>query len=325
MNKMIRQRRLRSSETIRDALAETRVSTSQLVFPLFFIQGNQVKQEIKSMPNIYQISPDLAVNEVTKFRDAGIKSFMLFGIPENKDVQGSGAYDPKGPVPEAIKQLKNQFGKDIVIYSDVCLCEYTSHGHCGIPTEDGVVKNDESLDLLARAALTYAEAGSDWVAPSNMMDNRVSSIRELLDDNGFLNTPILSYSAKFSGAYYGPFRDAAYSAPSFGDRRAYQIDYRNTYQALREIQSDEAQGADATMVKPALPYLDIIVKATQITQLPIYAYNVSGEYSMVKFGAAQGIFDEQKIVLENLTAIKRAGADVIITYHAVEAAQKGWL
>jgi porphobilinogen synthase len=289
------------------------------------MEGKGIKNEIKTMPNIYQVSPDLVVDEISGIFDLGIKNFMLFGIPSEKDVLGSGAYDPKGPVPTAIEILKDQFGKDIVLYADVCLCEYTSHGHCGIPTESGEIQNDPSLEYLAQAALVYAQAGSDWVAPSNMMDNRVSSIRSKLDDNGQNNTAILSYSAKFASAYYGPFRDAAYSAPSFGDRKSYQIDSRNIRQPLREIEIDEEQGADATMVKPALPYLDIITRAKEITDLPMYAYNVSGEYSMVKVGAKNGIFDEQKIVLENMTSIKRAGADVIITYHAMDIVNNGWL
>ncbi len=323
MNK-INQRRIRSTPIIRDALAETSININQLVFPLFIVEDDGIKREIPSMPGIYQISPDKITDEVTNYRNSGIRNFILFGIPKNKDKEGTGAFDPNGPVPTAIKSLKSQFNKDIVLYSDVCLCEYTSHGHCGLPSDDGEIDNKPSLELLAQAALVYAEAGTDWVAPSNMMDNRVGSIRSMLDDHGYDTTPILSYSAKFASSYYGPFRDAAYSTPSFGNRKSYQIDYRSIRQPLNEIENDEIQGADAVMVKPALPYLDIIAKARSITDLPIYAYNVSGEYSMVKFGVQHGIFEEEKIVLENLTAIKRAGADVIITYHALDIAQKGW-
>jgi porphobilinogen synthase len=245
-------------------------------------------------------------------------------VPDKKDFFGDGAADPSGPVPLGLKALKDQFGKEVNLYSDVCLCEYTTHGHCGIPNDNNEIQNDPALEKLANAALAYAEAGSDWVAPSNMMDNRVGSIREKLDDNGYHNTAILSYSAKFASSYYGPFRDAAGSSPGFGDRKSYQIDYRTIRQPLREIELDEEQGADAVMVKPALAYLDMIVRAREITELPLYAYNVSGEYSMVKNGAKHGILDEEKIVLENLLAMRRAGADVILTYHASDIAKNNW-
>ena len=322
---MRRTRRLRSSNKLRDSLTEVEVRLNQLVSGLFIVEGSQIKREISSMPGVYQMSVDIAVEEVSKYIDLGIYNFMVFGIPNNKSFDGSGAYASNGPVPNAISVLKDQFGEDVILYADVCLCEYTDHGHCGIPNKNGYIQNDISLEPLSNAALIYAEAGCDWVAPSNMMDFRVSSIREKLDENGYKNTPILSYSAKFSSAYYGPFRDVANSAPQYGDRSRYQLDYRGYRQALYEIETDEFQGADAVMVKPALAYLDIIQKAREETNLPLYAYNVSGEYSMVKLAAKHGILDERKIVIENLTAIKRAGADMIITYHAIDAAKNDWL
>lgn len=319
-------RRLRKSKVLREGLAETAVRLNQLVTPLFITEHQNFRKEIKSMPDIFQISYDKIVDEVTQLLELNLNKFILFGIPEHKDFEGRGAADHNGPVVQALKRLKEQFGTDIELYADVCLCEYTTHGHCGIPDESThEILNDPSLARLADAAVAYAEAGADWVAPSNMMDNRVVSIREVLDTKGFTNTALLSYSAKFASSYYGPFRDAAESPPQFGDRSTYQIDYRNTRQALRELQIDEAQGADAVMVKPALPYLDILAKAREQTLLPLYAYNVSGEYSFVKFGVQHGLFDEEKIVLENLNAIKRAGADMIITYHSTAVARNGWL
>jgi porphobilinogen synthase len=296
-----------------------------LILPLFIIEGENKQTEISSMPNVYNQTVDKTIDYVNEHLDLGIKNYILFGVPDKKDFYGDGASDPNGPVPLGLKGLKDQFGDNINLYSDVCLCEYTTHGHCGIPNEHNEVQNDASLEKLAQAALAYAEAGSDWVAPSNMMDYRVGSIREKLDDNGFHNTAILSYSAKFASSYYGPFRDAAGSSPGFGDRKAYQIDYRTIRQPLREIELDEMQGADAVMVKPALAYLDMIVRAREITELPLYTYNVSGEYSMVKLGAKHGILDEEKIVLENLLAMRRAGADVILTYHASDIARNNWL
>ncbi|MCE7737318.1 MAG: porphobilinogen synthase [Candidatus Heimdallarchaeota archaeon] len=322
---MSRLRKYRTTKIQRDALSEVHLGTENLVYPMFVVSGEQKKIEIKSMPGIYQQTVDVLINEVRELIEKGVHSYMLFGIPEKKDFFGKAAADSHGPVNSSIRALKEEFGKEILIYSDVCLCEYTTHGHCGIPKENGEIENDQSLQYLADAALSYVEAGSDWVAPSNMMDNRVSSIRERLDDNGFYNTPILSYSAKFSSSYYGPFRDAVLSAPEFGDRKTYQIDYRGSSQPLMEIIEDERQGADAVIVKPALAYLDIISKARQITNLPIYAYNVSGEYSMVKFSAIQGILDEKEIVLENLFAMRRAGADNILTYHAADVVKNEWI
>ena len=321
---MRRGRRLRISKNQRDSLAEVRLDMNQFVHPLFIVEGKGIKREIASMPGVYHMSVDVVVEEIGKLLDLRLTNFMIFGVPSLKTFEGAGAFDPKGTVPSALRAIKNEW-EDPILYSDVCLCEYTNHGHCGIPDADGYIMNDTSLKQLAKAALTYAEAGSDWVAPSNMMDFRVQSIRKILDDNGFNNTSILSYSAKFASAYYGPFRDVANSAPSYGDRNRYQLDYRNSRQAIFELQSDEEQGADAVMVKPALAYLDILSKAREVTDLPLYAYNVSGEYAMVKLGAKNGLFDERRIVLENLIAIKRAGADMIITYHGTDIARNEWI
>ncbi len=322
---MTRMRRLRSTQGLRNALAEVNIKLDNLILPIFIIEGENKQVEIGSMPNVYQQTVDKTVNYVNEHLELGIKNFILFGVPDKKDFDGTGAADPKGPVPKGLRALKDQFGDKITLYSDVCLCEYTSHGHCGIPNDQNYIENDPALERLADAALAYAQAGSDWVAPSNMMDYRVSSIRERLDDNGLKNTAILSYSAKFASSYYGPFRDAAGSSPGFGDRKTYQIDYRNIRQPLREIELDEEQGADAVMVKPALAYLDLIARAREITDLPLYAYNVSGEYSMVKLAGKHGILDEEKIVLENLLAMRRAGADIILTYHASDIAKNNWL
>lgn len=277
------------------------------------------------MPNIFQYSPDKVMEHVETMVEEGITSFILFGIPKTKDEIGSTASDPNGPVAQTVRLLKEAYGSKVTLYADVCLCEYTSHGHCGIIEEGGRISNDLTLPHLSKAALAYAEAGADWVAPSNMMDHRVSSLRDELDENGFKHTAILSYSAKFASNYYGPFRDAAESPPQFGDRKSYQIDFRSPSQAIREVIADEIQGADATMVKPALAYLDMIAHVRAQTRLPLYAYNVSGEYAMVKFGARQGLFEEKAMVLENLMAMRRAGADLIISYHAVDIAQHGWL
>lgn len=323
---MKRMRRLRKSTAIRESLAEVKFSLDQLIFPLFIVDKTDYKKEISTMPGIYQISSDKVKEEVEPLFDLGVKNYILFGIPEIKDFEGEEAANPEGPVPNSLSVLKESFGENISLYADVCLCEYTTHGHCGIPDDNGWIQNDPSLDRLSDAALAYAHAGADWVAPSNMMDGRVSSIRTKLDDHGYNNTAILSYSAKFASNYYGPFRDAAESPPQFGDRRTYQIDYRSPTQAIREVKIDEEQGADATMVKPALAYLDILEKASNITDLPMYAYNVSGEYSMIKLGVKHGIFSSEKdIVLENLTAMFRAGADLILTYHTADIARNGWL
>ena len=323
-----RMRRLRASKIIRDSLNEIRLSKEQFIYPLFLIPGENKKSPITSLPGLYHFSPDTIVNEVQEALDLGINKFLIFGgtEKERKDNTGKEAFNPEGVVPKALKNIKKEFGEEVVLFADVCLCPYTSHGHCGIVDyEKGKILNDPTLLNLAQAALTYAEHGADWIAPSDMMDGRVKVIREVLDKEGMEDIAILSYSVKYASAYYGPFREAVDSAPQFGDRSTYQMDFRNVRQALQEILLDEQEGADAVMVKPALAYLDIIQRVRQKTNLPIAAYNVSGEYAMVKFGAQHGIFDEEKITIENLTAIARAGADWIITYHAKEVLEKGWL
>jgi len=317
----VRLRRLRRTEAIRRLVAETALSPSELVCPLFVIHGRGVKNEIESMPGIYQFSVDLLTQEARDVAALGIKAVILFGIPESKDDVGSGAYDPDGVVQQAIHVIKES-PSDLAVITDVCLCEYTSHGHCGV-VADGEVDNDRTLELLARTALSHAEAGADIVAPSAMMDGRVAAIRAALDAAGHETTPIMAYSAKYASAFYGPFRDAAESAPQFGDRRSYQMDPPNAREALREVEQDIAEGADMVMVKPALAYLDVIRRVRDRFDHPLAAYNVSGEYSMVKAAAARGWLDERRTVTEILTAVKRAGADIIITYHAREAA--GWL
>ena len=326
MNYNPRMRRLRFQEAIRDSLQTSPLHKDMFIYPLFLVEGQNVKEEISSLPGLYHFSVDKLVNEVQEAYDLGLRKFLLFGHGDKKDEQGSGAYDPSGVVPRGLRALKETFGDKIVLFSDVCLCPYTSHGHCGIPdTITHEILNDKSLPLLAKAALTYAEAGSDWVAPSDMMDFRVKVIRDALDEHGFTKTAILSYSVKFASGYYGPFRGAVDSAPRFGDRSTYQMDYRDARQAIREALLDEQEGADALMVKPALAYLDIIKEVRNHTLLPLAAYNVSGEYSMVKLAGAHGLIDEQAVILENLHAIARAGADWIITYHAKEALQNQWV
>lgn len=273
------------------------------------------------MPGIYQFSLDKVLDEVKKAVELGVKSFLLFGIPNHKDEVGSGAYEENGVVPRAIKLIKNSY-PDVIIISDVCLCEYTSHGHCGL-VRDGEILNDETLPLLAKSSVCYAKAGADIIAPSDMMDLRVAAIREALDEEGFTGVPILSYSAKFASGYYGPFRDAAHSAPGFGDRKTYQMDPANGNEALREVEEDILEGADFIIAKPALAYMDIIKEISLNFNIPIIAYNVSGEYAMVKAAAANGWIDEKKIVMENMIGLKRAGATAIITYHALDVAR--WL
>jgi porphobilinogen synthase len=290
---------------------------------MFLVHGSNIKQEIKGLPRVYHLSVDKAVEEIEKYLSFGLNKILLFGIPNVKDEFGKSAADPNEPVPLGIKRIKEKFGDKIFIFSDVCLCPYTTHGHCGIPDSQGHIQNDISLKYIAEAALTYAEAGSDFVAPSDMMDGRVQAIRKLLDKNGKESTGILSYAVKFASSYYGPFREAQHSAPKFGDRKTYQLSPRNSRLALREVTLDEAEGGDMIMVKPALAYLDIIYQAKLLTKLPIVAYNVSGEYSMVKIADKEGIIDGNQVALENLHAIKRAGADLIITYHAVELVEKG--
>jgi porphobilinogen synthase len=314
-------RRLRRTEGLRRLVRETRLSPADFVFPLFVAHGRALRQEIDSMPGQYHLSPDGLAREAEELRALGIPAVLLFGLPATKDEQGSEAYADDGIVQEAVRALKHA-APDLIVITDVCLCEYTSHGHCGVVV-DGEVDNDQTLELLARTALSHARAGVNMVAPSDMMDGRVAAIRRALDENGFAHLPIMSYAAKYASAFFGPFRVAADSAPQFGDRRGYQMDPPNVREALREIEADIAEGADIVMVKPALAYLDVLARARQRFDLPLAAYNVSGEYAMVKAADRLGWLDGRRTALEVLTAIKRAGADIIITYHAKEAAS--WL
>ena len=316
-----RLRRLRGTEALRALVRETHIETGDLVYPLFVIEGCGVKQEIASIPGVFRFSVDQLTQEVEEIAKLGIPAVLLFGIPEHKNEVGSAAYHPKGVVQQAIRTIK-QSVPELLIMTDVCLCEYTSHGHCGVVV-NGNVDNDQTLSLLAKTALSHAEAGADIVAPSDMMDGRVKAIREILDDRDFQHIPILSYAAKYASAFYGPFREAAECTPQFGDRRSYQMDPSNVREALREMEQDIAEGADIIMVKPALAYLDVIRRVRDTFNYPLAAYNVSGEYAMIKAAAQHGWLDEKKTTLEVLTAIKRAGADIIITYHAKEAA--AWL
>lgn len=313
-----RMRRMRKSETLRRMISEINVSVDNLIYPLFVTHGLDVKLQIASMPGVYHFSVDALCKEAEEAAKLGIPSVLLFGLPDRKDEYGSEAYAEDGIVQRAVRALKRAV-PEMVVITDVCLCEYTSHGHCGV-IRGGEILNDETLELIAKTALSHAEAGADMVAPSDMMDGRVAVIREMLDERGFEATPIMSYAAKFASAFYGPFRDAAGCAPQFGDRSSYQMDYRNRREALREIALDMEEGADVIMVKPAISYLDIISDARMSTDVPIAAYNVSGEYCMVKAAAEKGYVDERKIVTEILTSIKRAGADLIITYSAKDFA-----
>ena len=315
-------RRLRSSEAMRSLVRETRLSPAGFVYPLFVTPGEGVRTEIASMPGQYQLSIDEAVREAEEVVSLGIGGVLIFGLPSAKDEAGSEAYDPDGIAQRAVRALKAE-QPDLLVITDVCMCEYTSHGHCGIVLDDGSVDNDRTIDLLAQTAVSHAEAGADLVAPSDMMDGRVAAIRSALDRSGFESTPIMSYAAKQASAFYGPFRVAAESAPQFGDRRGYQMDPANSREAMREIESDIEEGADIVMVKPALTNLDLIARARERFDLPLAAYNVSGEYAMLKAAVAAGYLEEERATLELLTAIKRAGADIILTYHAKEAAR--WL
>lgn len=315
----LRLRRLRRTSGLRTLVRETELSPSDLVYPMFITPGSGVRQEIPSMPGIFRQSADKAIEEIGEAKELGVQAFLLFGIPESKDPLGSGAYDEHGVIQEALREIKKKV-EGIILITDVCMCEYTSHGHCGI-VEGGTVDNDKTLPLLTATALSHARAGADIVAPSDMMDGRVRAIREGLDANGFSHVPIMSYSAKYASAFYGPFRDAAESTPQFGDRRGYQMDPPNAREAMREIALDVEEGADIIMVKPALAYLDVIKTARERFDHPLAAYNVSGEYSMVKAASIAGWIDEERTVLEILTGIKRAGADIIITYHAKDAAR----
>ncbi|MFC1989324.1 porphobilinogen synthase [Chloroflexota bacterium] len=317
----LRLRRLRRTESLRALVRENRVEVGDLVYPMFIIEGRGIKQEITSMPDVFHYSPDQLPPEVEEVARLGIPAVILFGIPEHKDETGSSAYQPNGVIQQTIKAIKKT-APELLVITDVCLCEYTSHGHCGIVAGD-TVDNDRTLPLLAKTALSHAEAGADIVAPSDMMDGRVKAIREALDEKGFQHIPILSYAAKYASAFYGPFREAAESTPQFGDRRAYQIDPPNVREALREVRQDIDEGADIIMVKPALAYLDVIRQVRNAFDCPLAAYNVSGEYAMVKAAAQRGWLDEKQVVLETLTGIKRAGADIILTYHAKDASR--WL
>ena len=314
-----RPRRLRMNENFRRLIAETRPGVDDLVMPLFVRHGKGVKSEISSMPGNYHFSVDALVEEVGSVAGLRIPAVILFGIPEKKDSLGSEACSDDGIVQQAIRAIKKA-GQDVLVIADVCLCEYTDHGHCGVVV-DGCIDNDRTLELLAKTSLSLARAGADMVAPSDMMDGRVQAIRDMLDDKGFPDTPKMSYAAKYASAFYGPFREAAQCAPQFGDRRSYQMDPANAQEALREVQMDLAEGADIVMVKPALPYLDVIRRVKETFQCPVAAYSVSGEFAMVKAAAARGWLDERDVVMEMLTAIKRSGADIVITYWAKDAAR----
>jgi porphobilinogen synthase len=320
-----RPRRLRQSPALRRMVSETQLNAAQLVLPLFVRAGNKVRRPINAMPGVFQLSPDELVREATQAFEAGVPAVLLFGIPETKDAKASGAYAAKGIVQQAVRRLKKELPQ-LLIITDVCLCEYMEHGHCGIVHRDkkgARILNDPTLKILARSAASHVEAGADIVAPSDMMDGRVRAIREELDKLGFTETPIMSYAAKFASAFYGPFREAAESAPQFGDRRSYQMDASNSDEALREVALDIQEGADIVMVKPALAYLDILHRIKTEFGHPTAAYAVSGEYSMMKAAAAKGWIDERAVTLESLLAMRRAGADILITYAAVDAAR--WL
>lgn len=317
----LRMRRLRETEVMRRMVRETNLAVDDLIYPLFAIYGQDVKNPVPSMPGVYQFSVDRLLEEAQEINSLGIPAVLLFGIPDHKDEAGSGAYASEGIVQRAVRAIKQEYPHLLVI-TDVCLCEYTSHGHCGV-LDGGRILNDPTLDFLAKTALSHAVAGADMVAPSDMMDGRVQAIREKLDAHGFTNLPVMAYSAKYASAFYGPFRDAAGSTPQFGDRRSHQMDPANSEEALREVELDILEGADLVMVKPALAYLDVIRRVKEEFRYPVAAYNVSGEYSMVKAAAANGWVEEKRIVMEILTGIKRAGADMIITYHAKDVAR--WL
>lgn len=317
----IRHRRLRHSEAMRAMVRETMLSVNDFIYPLFITEESNTKKEVPSMPGVYQISLDYLEEEIDELQKLGLKAVLLFGIPKEKDEEGTGAYDKDGIVQRATRLIK-QYAPNMLVIADTCLCEYTSHGHCGV-LHDGYVENDSSLQLLAKTAVTQAEAGADIIAPSNMMDGFVTVIRQALDDAGFVHIPIMSYAVKYASAFYGPFRDAAESTPSFGDRKTYQMDIGNRKEALREAKTDTKEGADFIIVKPALAYLDIVRDVYDHVDVPVVAYNVSGEYSMTKAAALNGWIDEKSVVMEKLIAMKRAGAQLIVTYYAKDVA--GWL
>lgn len=314
-----RGRRLRASSAIRDMVRETEVNSKDLIYPIFVVEGKNIKNEISSLPGNYHYSIDRLDEVIKEVQEADIAGVLLFGIPDHKDACGSEAYNDNGIVQQAVRKIK-EIDKDMLVITDVCMCEYTSHGHCGI-VHDHDVDNDETLEYLNKIAVSHAKAGADMVAPSDMMDGRIGSIRKALDENGFKKVSIMSYSAKYCSAFYGPFREAADSAPQFGDRKTYQMDPANRLEALRETEMDIEEGCDMIMVKPALSYLDVIRECRDKFDMPLVAYNVSGEYAMVKAAAKAGLIDEERIIMEILTSIKRAGADVIITYHALEASR----
>ena len=315
-----RPRRLRANPGIRALVRETHLSPEQLVYPLFVVEGEGIKEEIPSMPGVFHFSLDRLEEEIAELQQAQVPAVLLFGVPQYKDAIGSAAYDENGLVPNAIRCIR-QLCPSMVILADVCLCQYTDHGHCGVLSEDGTVDNDKTLPYLAAAALSYAKAGADLVAPSDMMDGRVAAIRRTLDDNGYHQVGILAYSAKYASSFYGPFREAAHSAPAFGDRRSYQMDVCNAVEALREVELDVEEGADIVMVKPAMPYLDVIRRCKEQFAVPLCAYQVSGEYAMLQAAVRQGLLP-QEAILESVLSIKRAGADVIITYFAKELCSK---
>ncbi len=318
----VRMRRLRRNEQIRRMVRENSLDAGDLIYPLFVKPGSGVRDEVSSMPGVFQVSVDQLDREADELLKAGIPAVILFGLPETKDEAGTGAYAENGIVQQALRRLKEK-APDLYRITDVCLCEYTSHGHCGALDEGGCVINDVTLELLAQTAVSHAEAGADMVAPSDMMDGRVAAIRAALDGEGFVELPIMSYAAKYASGYYGPFREAADSAPAFGDRTQYQMDPANGDEALREVALDVDEGADIVMVKPALAYMDVLWRVKEMFGMPTAAYNVSGEYAMVKAAAARGWIDEKRVVLETLTGFKRAGADLIVSYHAKDAAR--WL
>ncbi|MDL1976690.1 MAG: porphobilinogen synthase [Deltaproteobacteria bacterium] len=316
-----RPRRMRQNEQFRRMIRETTLSVDDLILPLFAINGKNVRNPISSMPGHSQMSIDNLIKEAKRAVGLGIPAVMLFGIPDKKDPVGTQAHAKNGIIQKAVRELKNKV-PNLLVITDVCLCQYTDHGHCGIVLPDGVIDNDSTLEILAKTALSHAEAGADMVAPSDMMDGRVGELRETLDENGFIHTPIMSYAAKYCSAFYGPFRHAAESAPKFGDRRTYQMDPANSREAIREVTMDVEEGADIIMVKPALPYLDIISRVAEEIDLPVAAYNVSGEYAMVKAAEKMGWLDGTRTMMEMLLSIKRAGADMILTYFATEAAEE---
>jgi porphobilinogen synthase len=319
-----RPRRLRKNPIIRELVAETRLSKDMFIYPYFVIPGKSTKQSIDAMPGISRFSVDMLVKDVEIGLKAGVNKILLFGVGEEKFEDAHSAYDAHSVVVEAIRELKKKFGNDLYVITDVCLCAYTTHGHCGI-VHDDYVENDSTLEVLSKMALAHAQAGADMVAPSDMMDGRIAAIRKKLDENKFVNTSLMSYATKFASDYYGPFREAAASAPGKSDRKSYQMDFRNINEAMREALLDEEEGADIVMVKPALAYLDVIRAVKENTHLPVACYNVSAEYTMVKMAARAGFIDEQKIVMENMYAFSRAGAGIIISYHTRDILENGWM